>query len=298
MKKTFLEPDWDKLNLSDDFFFGYAMRKPDICKEFLEILLNIKISKIKYIKNQRYIKYSKGSHAVILDIKLQADDKVINVEMQTTNKKDLPLRTRYYQSMLDTKILPKGQTYKSLPKLYTIFICTFDYFKKEKPLYTIYNTVKELDHKKFNDKRCILLYNTRAYKAAITQELKDLLNFVKGGEPASNRVKELASQVSRIKKLNDFKEEYMDYYLKLRENYIDARQEGKKEGLREGLREGKKVGLKEGKKVGLRAGIEKGIAQQKAKDEAILAKKDDQLKFLTEQIQQLQSRLAAFSGNC
>ena len=55
--------------------------------------------------------------------------------MQTVSNLPLGKRARYYQSNMDLDCLEKGADYKALKKCYVIFICTFDYFKKDAPVY-------------------------------------------------------------------------------------------------------------------------------------------------------------------
>ena len=45
-------------------------------------------------------------------------------------------RFRYYQSIIDSDILRTGESYASLKDSYIIFLCTFDPFKLERPIYT------------------------------------------------------------------------------------------------------------------------------------------------------------------
>lgn len=44
---------FEDLTISDDFMFGIVMRDPKYCKPFLETILNIKISRIEYPKDQK-----------------------------------------------------------------------------------------------------------------------------------------------------------------------------------------------------------------------------------------------------
>ena len=55
--------------------------------------------------------------------------------MQTISNLPLSKRARYYQSNMDLDCLEKGADYTALKKCYVIFICTFDYFKKDAPVY-------------------------------------------------------------------------------------------------------------------------------------------------------------------
>ena len=184
------------------------------------MLLGKKIEKIRHFRKQDYIKHSPEAHAVFLDVKLLADGRVINVEIQTTNKSDLILRSLYYQSTTDASLLPKGKLYTALPDLLTIFICTFDAFSKGLPLYTVRNTIKELGDTEYKDKRKILLYNTRAEKNMNSEELKELLHFINGSEPKSGRVRNFAVAIETIKQEGNFKEKYSKDYYKERKKVL------------------------------------------------------------------------------
>ena len=56
--------------------------------------------------------------------------------MQTTNTRDLPKRSRYYQGTIDLNMMSAGATYDKLKQSYIIFINTFDLFGKGFPKYT------------------------------------------------------------------------------------------------------------------------------------------------------------------
>ena len=95
--------NYDELELKDDFMFGMVMRNPKYVKPFLEAILKIKIRKVVYPESQKAID-------------LSANAKGVRLEMQTTHKKDLPKRMRYYQGMIDLNILNKGESYCNLKK--------------------------------------------------------------------------------------------------------------------------------------------------------------------------------------
>lgn len=56
--------------------------------------------------------------------------------MQSTDKKNLPKRTRYYQGMIDLNIINKGEDYNKLKKSYVIFICDYDEFGLGRHIYS------------------------------------------------------------------------------------------------------------------------------------------------------------------
>ena len=108
---------WENLRISNDFMFAKVMRNPELCKGMLERLLDIQIDHIEYPEEQKVIDLSKDSKSVRLDVYLK-DEKgtVYNIEIQTTNKRNLPKRTRYYAGMIDLNAIEKGADYSELPQ--------------------------------------------------------------------------------------------------------------------------------------------------------------------------------------
>ena len=99
----------EELTIVDDFMFGAVMSDSRYCKPLLELALGVKIRKIEYPEPQKAIKERYASKSVRLDVYVEDDaGTVYDVEIQTTDKKNLPKRTRYYQGMIDLRILEKG----------------------------------------------------------------------------------------------------------------------------------------------------------------------------------------------
>lgn len=120
---------WDSLGLSDNFIFTKVMRDERLCQKMLETILGLSIDHIEYIDTEKTIDEAMDAHGVRLDVYVKdAAQTVYNVECQTTNTKELPKRSRYYQSAIDFRELSKGAHYSDLPKSIIIFICTFDVF--------------------------------------------------------------------------------------------------------------------------------------------------------------------------
>lgn len=123
---------WEELGIDNDFLFGKVMQDPKLCKELLQrILPDLKIDHVAYPQLQKGIKSDVDAKSVGLDVYVK-DEKgtVYDIEMQVTDTKELPKRTRYYQSMIDLQMIDKGQPYKKLKPSYIIFICPFDAFGK------------------------------------------------------------------------------------------------------------------------------------------------------------------------
>ncbi len=138
------DQQWENLKISNDFIFAKVMRNPKLCKGILERLLEIAVDSIGYPEEQKVIDITKDSKSVRLDVYL-LDEKgtVYNIEIQTTENRNLPKRTRYYQGMIDLNSIEKGIDYQELPQSYVIFICTFDPFGKQRWKYTFENKSAE-----------------------------------------------------------------------------------------------------------------------------------------------------------
>ena len=123
------EEQYRKIEFKDDFLFCKILTdRPDIAKELLELILNIKIKKVVPHK-QMPIDITSNARGIRLDVYLEDEDETVyDLEMQTTIKKELPKRLRYYQGMIDLNLLNKGAKFNELKKSYVIFICMDDPF--------------------------------------------------------------------------------------------------------------------------------------------------------------------------
>ena len=75
-----------------------------------------------------------------------------NVEMQTSNTKELAERARYYQGVIDVDCLNSGQHYKELKDSYVIFICIDDIFERGRAKYIFENLCIDEPSVKLNDR--------------------------------------------------------------------------------------------------------------------------------------------------
>ena len=144
---------YEELGITDAFMFAKVMSNKEICKPVLEQILNIKIRDIEYVDYEETIQIvTPSSKSIRLDIYVE-DDKntVFNLEMQTTNYEELPKKSRYYQDIIDLKIIEKGQSYGILKTSYVIFICTFDFFEKNRSIYEFKNICVDDSEIKLND---------------------------------------------------------------------------------------------------------------------------------------------------
>ena len=147
-----LEQKWKNATIANNFIFYKVMQNnEDVCKELLEILLQIKIDHI-VMHTEETIEIDYDKKGIRLDVYAEGADKAFDLEMQSTDKGELPERARYYQGVLDVQALSSGADYKELKDNYVIFICVPDIFKKGLAKYTFENLCLENTEIKLNDR--------------------------------------------------------------------------------------------------------------------------------------------------
>ena len=221
---------FEDLKLSDNFIFSAVMRDINNCKELLEVILGVKIVKISRSEIEKTINNGLKNKGIRLDVYVENDDTVYDVEMQTTSE-NLPKRTRYYQALIDKDILPKGEDYKKMKKSIIIFICTFDVFKKNLPVYSFANVCLEDKSIVLEDDMLKIFLNTSGSREGITQSLSNLYDLINDGVAKDDFTKRLSSDINIIKNDGFWREHYMGWYLEI--------EEAKLKGMEEGLAKGK-----------------------------------------------------------
>jgi len=202
---------WEELGISNDFMFGKIMQNPKLCKELLQrILPELKIDHIEYPEAQKVIRFDVDAKSVRMDVYV-VDDKstVYDIEMQVVNTKELPKRTRYYQSMIDLQLIDKGESYKKLKPSYIIFICPFDLFGKGRHIYTFENICKEDKDIPLEDGTTKIFLNAVGDMDDVSDGLKSFLDYVAGKKPDDSFVKELEEAVKEARKNKEWRHEYM-----------------------------------------------------------------------------------------
>ena len=240
---------WEELQISNDFIFGKVMQDPKLCKELLQrILPCLKIDHIEYPETQKAIRPDIDAKSVRLDVYVE-DGKgtVYDIEMQVGMSKELPKRTRYYQSLLDMRMIDKGEPYKKLKPSYIIFICPFDQFGMGRHIYTFENICKEDKSVLLNDGTTKIFLNAKGTMDDVSPELKAFLDYVAGKKPADPFVDELEEAVKNARKNREWRHEYMTLLMRDQENIEMGMEKGMEIGKAEGIIEtGLDFGLSEG----------------------------------------------------
>ena len=228
---------WEELQISNDFIFGKVMHDPKLCKELLQrILPGLKIDHIEYPETQKAIRPDIDAKSVRLDVYVE-DGKgtVYDIEMQVGMSKELPKRTRYYQSLLDMQMIDKGEPYKKLKPSYIIFICPFDQFGMGRHIYTFENICKEDKSVLLNDGTTKIFLNAKGTMDDVSPELKAFLDYVAGKKPADPFVDELEEAVENARKNREWRHEYMTLLMRDQENIEMGMEIGKAKGMEIGI---------------------------------------------------------------
>ena len=244
---------FEELTIQNDFLFQRVMRNKRICKRLIEEILNTKIASISFIHTQKAIKSFYDSKGVFLDVTVEDEQRTrYNLEMQVENRRSkstgeplLPKRTRYYQAMLDADILEKGQAYDKLKPTYIIFICPFDLFHEGRYIYTFRKLCVENKNLELNDKATVIFLNAAGKHGDITSNAKSFLHYVKSHKVTDEFTQEISSEISKIKRDEKARREYMQYAIKLHDLQNDAYDKGLERGWQEGLQSGLERGRQE-----------------------------------------------------
>lgn len=232
MKKVDLNVNWDKIGISSDFLFGKVMREPELCKELLQMILpKLPIERIEYPALQKPIDIDSDARSVRLDVYVKGDQTVYDIEMQAVDTRELPRRSRYYQSMIDLQLIDKGQSYKKLNDSYVIFICLTDLFGKGRHMYTFENRCREDGELVLDDGTVKVFLNASGSMDDVSKELRAFLDYVAGEKSEDAFVKKLDAAVNEAKKNREWRHEYMTLLMRDLENQEKGMEKGMEKGI-------------------------------------------------------------------
>lgn len=224
--------------------FGAVMCDEAICKEFLEIVLQIPIERVE-ISKEKSIIYHPEYKGVRLDVFAKDENNThYDIEMQAVKQTALGKRARYYHGQIDMELLQSGEDYETLPSSYVIFVCDFDPFGERKYCYTFANQC--LENLTLNQKdgcKSIFLSTYGENEEDVPISVVKFLKFVKADLANSERdfedgfVKKLQKSVRHIKESREMEECFMLHGLLLRDERMLGKAEGKAEFVLELLAE-------------------------------------------------------------
>ena len=234
---------YEELTISDDFMFGKTMGDKVLCQDVLEQLLEEKVGELEDVQPQREFRYTSGGKPIRLDIYTRDKKRMYDAEMQNQNhqpveKLELPKRSRFYQSTMDTDHLSKGKSYRELPEGRVLFLCTFDPFGKGYAKYSFQNLCKEDRELYLKDGTEKIFYNCTADPEKVPENLRELYDYIRSGKVGGDLSQRIDEAVCIARKNEEWRSEYMKELL----HDDDVREEGRAEGREEGRAEGREEG--------------------------------------------------------
>lgn len=256
--------DFDKIGITDDVMFCTVLSNSEDCREFLQRILGIEIEEIVVVGTQVSMKSNFHAKGVRLDV--YAKDKKGNaydIEMQTTKMRELPLRSRYYHSEMDSYQIAAGEKYGNLKHSIVIFVCNFDLFAKNRSVYTFESICREDIEIHLQDKRKTIFININGSREGVPKELAHLLDYLKTKTPTDGFTERLEQRVLKIRRDTEWRDGYMTLEMKMDEKY----EQGLKEGITKGIEQGIELGIGQGLRVQIQKKLNKGKSISQIADE-------------------------------
>ena len=254
------------LPFTNDKIFMNVMRSPKICRALLELILpNEEIGAIRIrksdnplldnseidedagesmsIETQKTLKLGADVHGVRFDAFVESSKLWADIEMQTSNDSELDKRARYYHANMDLDFLEQGQPYENLKPSYVIFICTFDHFNMDEPVYFFrsWDVEKSLPLK---DLSYTIMLNTKCSLEKVPEALKPFYEYL--NDPKKNQASELTRMIDeRVRKFNsnEWRQKYMTFEYILNERERKSFAEGAAQKQREIAKSMKEEGI-------------------------------------------------------
>ena len=74
--------DYNELGFVNDFMFAKVMRNGKLCKQLLEVILDVTIERIDYLEEQKTINHSMDARSVRLDVYVRDDKNTVYMPRQ------------------------------------------------------------------------------------------------------------------------------------------------------------------------------------------------------------------------
>ena len=221
------------LTLLDRFLFAEVMEDPKTFENILSIILGEDISIKGRPQSEHENRTSPLKRQVRLDVWAEDEtDAVYNIEAQKENTKNLPHRSRFYQALIDSKLLDPGEVdFSNMKDCYSIIIAPFDLFGRGLYQYTFQMTCAETDQL-LEDGATRIFLNTHGKNSEdISPELKELLYYMEHTTEeiscSTSRLQEIKNHVNIVKSSEEIGVKYMQEW----EEKILEKRKARAEGL-------------------------------------------------------------------
>lgn len=168
--------------LLDRFLFSEAMEDPENVNTLLRIIFdNPELTVTRAPQTEKEFRTCPDNRSIRVDVwSADADGTVYDIEPQNKDTQNLPKRSRYYQGVIDSNLLPSGEPdFNSLPNSCIIEIMPFDIFGHGRYVYTFQAFCEEDKAICLGDGATRIFLNTHGTNDAETRpKLVSLLHYL------------------------------------------------------------------------------------------------------------------------
>lgn len=201
-----------KYPFTNSVVFSMVMEDPELCRELIErIFPDRKVDAVRIREKPKTTTEATlmaGIQAkyIRLDVRFEDGNIWYDVELQVAPEDALPKRSRYYASMGDVKMLRKGEAYKDLKPSFVIFLCCFDFFGLDAPVYEFQRFEPKLNLP-LGDESFIIILNSKCSKEKAAENLRSLFRYINESEvtPGDRFVETVHERVEALQESEEVK---------------------------------------------------------------------------------------------
>ena len=219
----------ESMNLINGFLFDSSTEDEEDAKivigAILRATLNREINDIHVTSQKQFQAIDTKYHGIRFDAYVEEDADgnlkatIYDIEMENrpADKKSLPRRLRFYNSVIDSRLLESSAGYDQLPDFVSITILSYDPFDAGDMYYEASTTLTTHPDIEYNDgiTHIFLYCNGKVNKSLSPthgKRLLEVLKYIVSGEkinPSNPEVNDLETVVSKIKKRSEVTRKYM-----------------------------------------------------------------------------------------
>ena len=246
----------EDLNLLDDFLFQQLVSRGEdgenFCRILLETILGKKIGRVKVAAQKAIPGRDTDLHGIRLDAFIEAVEPETDVEVESeiydiepnrnVERKALPKRTRYYQGLIDSRLLDSNMDYRKLKNVVIIMILPYDPFGDNRMVYTVQNQCVENPNLPYDDGTKKIYLYTKGIEGTPSQELQEMLKYMENSIAENVTNQNIEAIHNYVKRVKDDKEVGIQYMKSWEwEQLIEERAtaEGMAKGMEKGMEKGR-----------------------------------------------------------
>ena len=201
-----------------------------------------------------------------LDLRLNVDDRIVNVEMQVNYEFDFRERTLFYWSKIYSGGLKTGEEYAELKPTYCVNIINFNLFDCD-DYHSHFKVMEETRHEVLSEKFAIHFFELKKINnMQKNKEMEDWLHLINAETEddlmaiqQTTAIPEVRNTIVKLRQLSADEQIRMEAYYREKRLHDEvsalgsARREGMAEGIPKGMAEGISIGEKKGRAEGAKS---------------------------------------------